>query len=312
MDKKRVNEIAKNIATNFSYEELIKNNMKEYYINVREYLSMIKDKRAVLILSGGMDSTTLLYELINLGFDVRCISFDYGQKHKKEIEMAVETCNKLDISHRIINLSVLNDVAPSSLTREDWNVPDGHYADENMKQTVVPNRNMVMLSLATSYAISEKIPYLFYGAHSGDHDIYPDCRKEFIMKLDEAIELCDWFNVELIVPFLDIDKGDIARLGKELKVDYSLTWTCYKGKEKACGKCGSCTERLEAFKKVEMKDPIEYEIISTICPKCKFTEDINVFDIIRQRTSMDTFKGSTEEFVTFICPVCSEEFEIQL
>ena len=115
-----------------------------------------------------------------------------------------------------------------------------------------------MLSLATAYAIGKGAKHLFYGAHAGDHDIYPDCRKEYVEALKETIKLADWKEVELKAPYLDIDKGDIAIKGKELGVDYSLTWTCYKGKEDACGKCGSCVERLEAFEKADMRDPIDY------------------------------------------------------
>jgi|TARA_R100000656_G_C3954589_1_gene128966 7-cyano-7-deazaguanine synthase len=216
-------------------------------------------KKAVVILSGGMDSTTLLYDAKHDGYDVSAISFNYGQKHKKELNVATKTCSKLDINHKILDLSVLNLLAPSALTREDWDVPEGHYADENMKQTVVPNRNMVMLSLATSYAIAKKADCLFYGAHAGDHDIYPDCRKEFVDAMIKTIKLADWHRVQLVAPYLDIDKGAIVKIGKTLEVDYSLTWTCYKGRELACGKCGSCVERLEAFEKANMKDPIKYE-----------------------------------------------------
>lgn len=216
-------------------------------------------QKAVVILSGGMDSTTLLYEVIENNFEVYALSFNYNQKHKKELIQAKKTCKKLNIPHKIMDLSVLNDLAPSSLTRDDWEVPEGHYADENMKETVVPNRNMVMISLATSYAIGIDAEFLFYGAHSGDHDIYPDCRSEFVEKLKEAISVCDWSDIELQAPYLDFDKGDIAKIGKDLGVDYSLTWTCYKGKEKACGKCGACVERLEAFKFADLPDPIPYE-----------------------------------------------------
>ena len=172
--------------------------------------------------------------------------------------MAKETCNSLNVPHKIISLSVLNDIAPSALTRDDWDVPEGHYADENMKETVVPNRNMVMLSLATSYAVSIKADKLFYGAHSGDHDIYPDCRKEFVDVLGKAVSMCDWHELKLLAPYIEKDKGDIVIRGIELNVDYSKTWTCYKGKGKACGKCGSCVERLEAFEKGGIKDPILY------------------------------------------------------
>jgi 7-cyano-7-deazaguanine synthase len=124
-----------------------------------------------------------------------------------------------------------------------------------MKQTVVPNRNMVLLALATSYAIGIGAEKLFYGAHSGDHAIYPDCRPEFIKAMQDVIKICDWHKIELEAPFQDIDKGDIAILGKKLNVDYSLSWTCYKGGDKPCGKCGACQERAEAFKKAGYPDP---------------------------------------------------------
>jgi len=216
-------------------------------------------EKAVIILSGGMDSTTMLYDVIDKGYEPFAISFDYGQKHKKELEYAMATCKVLGVHHKIVDLSVLNQVAPSALTRKDIEVPEGHYEDDNMKQTVVPNRNMVLISLATSYTIGIKAKALFYGAHAGDHAIYPDCRKEFAEALRDVISICDWHKVELQFPYIDIDKGDIALRGKELNVNYALTWTCYKGKEKACGKCGSCQERLEAFQKAGLTDPIEYE-----------------------------------------------------
>jgi len=216
-------------------------------------------KKAVVILSGGMDSTTLLYDAKHDGYDVSAISFNYGQKHKKELNVATKTCSKLDINHKILDLSVLNLLAPSALTREDWDVPEGHYADENMKQTVVPNRNMVMLALSTSYAISKKAKYLFYGVHSGDHAIYPDCRPDFYKYMQDAIMRADWHEILLRAPYIMKDKGDIVIRGKEIGVDYSLTWTCYKGRDKACGKCGSCVERLEAFEKAGIEDPLEYE-----------------------------------------------------
>jgi len=214
---------------------------------------------AVVILSGGMDSTTLLYDLKNRGLNLIAISFEYKQKHIKEIECAKMTCKKLNVEHKILNLDVLSDVAPSSLTRNEIDIPDGHYAEDSMKQTVVPNRNMVMISLAASFAMSKKINKLYYGAHAGDHIIYPDCRKEFIDKIKEILLISDWHKVEFEAPYFNINKADIVEIGKNLNVDYSLTWTCYNGRLKACGKCGSCNERLESFKIVGMVDPIEYE-----------------------------------------------------
>ena len=216
-------------------------------------------EKAVVILSGGLDSTTLLYVVINQGFDVRALSFDYNQKHKKELWCAMKTCTNLGIEHKVLELAILNEIAPSALTRADWQMPEGHYAAENMKQTIVPNRNMIMISLAAAYAIGVGAQHLFYGAHAGDHDIYPDCRKEFVIAMQEVLKLCDWKQVQLHAPYLDIDKGDIVKKGLALSVPYQDTWTCYQGLEEACGRCGSCQERLEAFAKNHTTDPIVYK-----------------------------------------------------
>lgn len=215
--------------------------------------------KVVVVLSGGLDSTTLLYDIINQGFDVNAISFHYNQKHKIELSYAMKTTSLLGVVHKVLDLHILNEIAPSSLTRMNQKVPKGHYADESMKKTVVPNRNMVLLSLATSYAIGVNAKSIYYGAHSGDHAIYPDCRPEFIQRMQSVIKLCDWSLINLYAPYQDLDKGDIIKIGKKLNVDYSLTWTCYDPQGSlACGKCGSCTERLEAFKKADLIDPIKY------------------------------------------------------
>ena len=216
-------------------------------------------QKAVIILSGGMDSTTLLYDLIDQGYDINAVTFDYRQKHNYEIVCAQKICKNLKIPHKIIDVGILNDIAPSSLTRKDWAVPEGNYADENMKQTVVPNRNMVLLSIAAAYAIGINANYLFYGAHAGDHTIYPDCRPAFVSAIATAFHLCDWNDVILEVPYLYLSKGDIVKRGVSLNVDYSMTWTCYNGGEKPCGKCGSCDERLAAFREAGVKDPVEYQ-----------------------------------------------------
>lgn len=217
------------------------------------------ENKAVVIISGGMDSTTLLYDVCAQGYDTYALSFNYNQKHKRELECASKTCEKLGIPHKILDLSILNDIAPSALTRDDWEVPVGHYQAENMKETVVPNRNMIMLALAAAYAISNKATKLFYGAHAGDHAIYPDCREEFISVMKQAFLLCDWNKLELEAPYWDIDKGDILLIGKKLGVDYSITHTCYNAGPEACGVCGSCSERLLGFEKAGMIDPIKYK-----------------------------------------------------
>ena len=214
--------------------------------------------KSLLILSGGVDSTTLLYDLISQGYEVEAITFDYNQKHRKEIECAVKTCKKLKIPHKILDLKILSEIAPSSLTRKEIKVPEGHYTEESMKSTVVPNRNMIFLSLAAARAISKEIPHLFYAAHSGDHSIYPDCRPVFVSAMETALHLCDWTDITLHAPYLHLTKADIVKIGTRLGVDYSLTWTCYRGEDLACGKCGACTERLEAFSEAGVQDPVEY------------------------------------------------------
>lgn len=214
--------------------------------------------KAVVILSGGMDSTTLLYKVRQDHDVVSVLSFDYGQRHIKELECAKKTANKLGIPHKVIDLSAVNAVMEGSSLTRDIDVPEGHYADENMKATVVPNRNMIMLSVAVADAVSREANEVYFGAHSGDHDIYPDCRQEFIEALSKATELANYQPVKIKAPFIHMDKGDILEVGKELGVPYEDTWTCYKGLEKACGKCGSCVERLEGFEKAGMTDPVEY------------------------------------------------------
>ena len=214
--------------------------------------------KALLILSGGVDSTTLLYDLLNQGYEVEAVTFDYNQKHRKEIECARKTCIKLKVTHKILDLNILNDIAPSSLTRREIKVPEGRYDEESMKSTVVPNRNMIFLSLAAARAISKEIPHLFYAAHSGDHAIYPDCRPVFVSAMETALHLCDWHDLTLHAPYLHLSKADIVRIGINLGVDYADTWTCYRGEDRPCGKCGACTERLEAFRIAGVEDPIEY------------------------------------------------------
>lgn len=230
-------------------------------------MTEVGDKKAVLILSGGMDSTTLLYDMIQQGWDVYPVTFYYGQRHKWEVECAKATCKKLGIADKWIGypLTALGKMGGSVLTDLTREVPKGHYEDMNMKQTVVPNRNMVLLSLAAAHAIAIGATNLFYGAHAGDHTIYPDCRIEFVDAMKKALSLCDWNPVTLHAPYLNFGKDYICKLGLDLKVDYSLTHTCYdpqkspiNGRILACGKCGSCTERKEAFAKNGTTDPVPY------------------------------------------------------
>jgi len=212
--------------------------------------------KVVTILSGGMDSTTMLYSLLKGGAEVKAISFNYGQRHSLELVKAAETCKALGIEHRIVTLEPLKELISNSALTGDTKVPEGHYEDETMKQTVVPNRNMIMASIAIGWAVNLDFDAIALGVHAGDHAIYPDCRPEFIEALEEIAEIANYKPIKVLAPFLNMDKGDIAILGKELGVDYSKTLTCYNGEETPCGKCGACQERIEAFAKAGIDDPL--------------------------------------------------------
>jgi len=216
-------------------------------------------KKATIILSGGLDSTTLAYFLVNLGYDLEAVSFNYGQKHVKELECAKKTCEKLKIQHTIVDMSFLGKLLNSTLTQTGQEIPEGHYANENMRKTVVPHRNTIMATIANAIGISKGITSLALGVHSGDHHIYPDCRPVFIKTLEELFTLSADQKIEIVAPFQNTDKTGILCKGLELEVPYEDTWTCYNGRELACGKCGSCNERLEAFKLCNKTDPIQYE-----------------------------------------------------
>lgn len=216
-------------------------------------------KKAVLILSGGVDSTTLLYDLLRTNHDVHAVSFDYGQRHYREINAAASSCENLGVSHKIVDLCGIGEILGNNALTGNLDVPLGHYEDENMKCTVVPNRNMIMLSIAIGYAINIESNNVYYGAHTGDHAIYPDCRSEFVQAIQNVAGLCHYDPIYVHAPYLYLSKVDIVALGLDLEVDYSLTTTCYRGEERACSKCGSCVERLEAFELNGVEDPIEYE-----------------------------------------------------
>lgn len=216
-------------------------------------------KKITLIYSGGSDSFTLLHDALNKGFDLDCITFDYGQKHLKEIEFAKSVCKELNIKQTFIKIGNSDEIFGStSLVHEDNKIPYGSYKEESMKSTIVPNRNMIFLSYAIAYSIAHEIDEVWYGAHAGDHFIYPDCRPEFLKSMDQAANLCDPSQVSIKAPFINLDKGEIFKIGINLNLDYSKTWTCYEGKELACGECGSCVERLEAFANNNHIDPIGY------------------------------------------------------
>ena len=210
-------------------------------------------KNSAIIVSGGMDSITLLYDHkdeIALG-----ISFDYGSNHNaREIPFAKMHCERLGIKHITINLDFMHQYFKSSLLDGAEAIPEGHYADDNMKSTVVPFRNGIMLAIAIGIAESNNLDQVFIANHGGDHTIYPDCRPEFINAIDAAATAGTYNNVKVIAPYTKITKSDIARIGKRLGIDYAETWSCYKGGEVHCGKCGTCVERKEALAEAGIED----------------------------------------------------------
>lgn len=212
--------------------------------------------RTVLILSGGLDSTTLLYKLLADGEEVGCLSFDYGQRHRRELGCAAQVCRLLGVEHHVVELYPLQPLlAGSALSDPGVEVPEGRYSEETMRVTVVPNRNMIMLSIGIAWAVSAKATRVVYAAHSGPAT-YPDCRSEFVVLVDALARIYDWHPVRVEAPFVHMDKGQIVRLGLSLGVPYQRTWTCYKGGEYPCGVCGACIERREAFEAAGVPDPL--------------------------------------------------------
>lgn len=210
--------------------------------------------KAVLVYSGGLDSTTLLYEY--RGSIALAVSFDYGSKHnKRELEFAAINCKRLGIRHLVIPLEFMSRYFKSSLLIGGGDIPEGSYDSDNMKSTVVPFRNGIMLSIAAGLAESNDLDAIMLANHSGDHAIYPDCRPEFIEGMAAAVEAGTYNGVKVVSPYCNMTKREIALRGRELGIDYSLTYSCYKGGEKHCGKCGTCVERKEAL---EGFDPTEY------------------------------------------------------
>lgn len=210
---------------------------------------------AVLVYSGGMDSTVLLYKF--KASTRLAVSFSYGARQDRmQLACAEENCRRLGIPHLVIPLDFMGKYFKSSILEGGEDVPHGHYDDENMKSTVVPFRNGIMLSVAVGLAESNGWDTVLIANHSGDHTIYPDCRPEFIDAISKAAEAGTFAGVRIVSPFCDITKRDIALIGKELGVPFELTYSCYEGHPKHCGLCGTCVERKEAL---EGFDPTEYE-----------------------------------------------------
>ena len=214
-------------------------------------------KDSLIIVSGGMDSITLLYD--RKDSIALALSFDYGSNHNsREIPYAQLHCQRLGIRHIVISLDFMHQYFTSSLLEGAEAIPDGHYADENMKSTVVPFRNGIMLSVAIGIAESNGLKKVLIANHGGDHAIYPDCRPDFISAINKAAMSGTYLNVEVDAPYTNISKTDIARRGAALGIDYSETWSCYKGGAVHCGTCGTCVERKEALHDAGIDDKTEY------------------------------------------------------
>jgi 7-cyano-7-deazaguanine synthase len=216
--------------------------------------------KVVVLCSGGMDSVTALH-WARREHDVRAVlSFDYGAKHNaRELPFAAVHAQAIGARHEIVPLAFIGEHFASDLLKSGGAIPEGHYADENMKRTVVPFRNGIMLAVAGGFAESVGAEGLVIAAHGGDHAIYPDCREDFMRAMGDALRLGTYASIQLLRPFIALNKGQIAAAGARLGVDFAQTWSCYKGGAVHCGKCGTCVERREAFQMAGLVDPTVYE-----------------------------------------------------
>ena len=216
--------------------------------------------KALVVCSGGLDSVTLAYKVAHEGTLTSLLSFDYGQRHSKEIDFAAQCAKQLNVAHIVIDLSQVGAQLTGSALTDDIDIPDGHYAEDSMKVTVVPNRNAIMMTIAFGLATSQGANAVAMAVHGGDHFIYPDCRPEFIESFAtmQKHALDGLADIELYTPFLHTDKTEIARQAHQYNVPIDKTWSCYKGTELHCGRCGTCVERIEAFHLAGVQDPTEY------------------------------------------------------
>ncbi|MCC6881197.1 MAG: 7-cyano-7-deazaguanine synthase QueC [Verrucomicrobiales bacterium] len=224
--------------------------------------------KVVVLVSGGMDSVVALYEAVKEHDVAAVLSFEYGSKHNaREIPCAAWHAAHLGLLHEVVALDFIGRCFTSDLLQSGGKIPDGHYEEANMKQTVVPFRNGILLSVAAGFAESAGAGGVVIAAHSGDHAIYPDCREAFMLAQAEAIRLGTYAGIELLRPFINLRKEDIASRGAELGVDFARTWSCYKGAEIHCGTCGTCVERREAFLLSGVKDPTDYAVMGPLPPR---------------------------------------------
>lgn len=237
-----------------------------------DFDDLFKNRRVVALLSGGLDSSTLLFAAKKYAAEVRTVSFFYGQRHRRELDAARNIGNFLGVPGVIFDLSVpfriISEVSRSSLI-SDNPVPDGHYAQENMVQTIVPNRNMIMASMAIGFAQALGYDTVAIAAHAGDHFVYPDCRPDFLISLSRTALLATEDQVQVLAPFAYLSKTDIVIQGSRFQVPFDLTYSCYKGGERHCGTCGTCTERIESFRDTGIPDPTQYD---------NFEEGVKILD----------------------------------
>jgi len=218
-------------------------------------------EKILVVLSGGMDSATALAWCVDKykRENITTITFNYGSKHNQmENERAALLSDYYGVKNIYIEMPFINKIFKSDLLQSGGDIPEGHYADPSMKRTVVPFRNGIMLSIAAGLAESLEYNYLCIGNHEGDHAIYPDCRTEFMQPMDQAIENGTYKKIKILRPFEKIDKTEIIKIGSKLEVPYEISYSCYKGKELHCGKCGTCFERKEAFALSGTPDPTQY------------------------------------------------------
>jgi 7-cyano-7-deazaguanine synthase len=219
-------------------------------------------RNAVVIASGGLDSTVLAYSMsrwVEDPWGLHMLSFDYGQRHRRELEFAERTSERLGARWDLIDLRSVTPFLKGSSLTDEVAVPHGHYAEENMKATIVPNRNAMMLSVAVAVAVGDGARIVGFAAHAGDHPVYPDCRPEFVraFALMESLAIGD-SEFEIVSPYINMTKADIVHDGHSMGVPFQLTWSCYEGGEVHCGRCGTCVERKEAFRLAKVIDPTVY------------------------------------------------------
>ncbi|NQV99558.1 MAG: 7-cyano-7-deazaguanine synthase QueC [Rhodospirillales bacterium] len=216
--------------------------------------------KTIVVCSGGLDSVTLAHKIANEAELLRLVTFDYGQRHKKEIDFARACAERLAVPCDVVDIGAIGKLLSGSALTDDVDVPDGHYAEDSMKLTIVPNRNAIMLTIAFGIAAAQKADAVATAVHGGDHFIYPDCRPAFIdaFQAMQSQALDGFADIRLYTPFVSISKSAIVSDGMRYQTPFEATWSCYKGGDIHCGRCGTCVERREAFHLAGVNDPTSY------------------------------------------------------